>query len=460
MRDPAASSLPPPGGNRLVRLRTLTLLRWWAIIGQLSALIIAQHFYGLKLETSLCYMVVGVSTLSNLVAYAIYPETKRLPETETLLFLLFDTLQLGLMLHLTGGLNNPFSILIVGPVTIAASVLSSRATVLLGVMTIAIVSILVKYHLPLETADGILTLPDIFRFGAWSAIVIAVIFLGVFSRLIVTETNTMSEALQATQMALAREQKLTDLSGVVAAAAHEMGTPLATIKLASAELRDELEDRPDLREDAVLINQQADRCRDILREMGRTGKDDQHMHSAPLMPVVEEAAEPHIERGKSVHYITETTDPKLHPEIFRRPEIIHGLRNLIQNAVDFAYANVWIEGSWDDATITIRIMDDGPGFPTNLLRRIGEPYMWRAPLSDKNRPGYEGMGMGLFIAKTLLERTGAEISFANGPGVSLQADDAMKRTGAFVEVSWPRQNIDAESVKNWQPIQENQQFQT
>jgi two-component system sensor histidine kinase RegB len=349
---------------------------------------------------------------------------------------LFDMLQLALLLYLTGGMNNPFSILIVGPVTVSASALSGRATLFLGVTAIIIVTLLMQFYLPLRTDEGfVLMVPDVFRFGNWVAIVIAVVFLGVYSRRVVQEMRAMSDALQATQMALAREQKLTDLGGVVAAAAHELGTPLATIKLTSAELAGELEDRPDLREDALLIRAQADRCRDILRSMGRAGKDDLHLRRAPLTALVEEAAEPHIGRGKTIRFDHGgPADPMTQPTVLRRPEIIHGLRNLVQNAVDFARETVAIETRWTEERITLRIIDDGRGFPPDMIGRIGEPFIRRrATAPDPRRPGYEGMGLGLFIAKTLLERSGADLTFANGASA----------VGALVEVSWPRAVLEA-----------------
>jgi two-component system sensor histidine kinase RegB len=261
-------------------------------------------------------------------------------------------------------------------------------------------------------------------------------------------------------MALAREQKLTDIGGIVAAAAHELGTPLATIKLTSAELIEELDDRPDLQEDARLIRDQADRCRDIMRSMGRAGKDDLHMRQAPLSTVIQEAAEPHMERGKAITLMDfpDGLDPKDQPSILRRPEIIHGLRNLIQNGVDFANANVWIEADWTEETIQVRIMDDGAGYPAHMIGRIGDPFMRRRRTRAERaqRPEYEGMGLGLFIAKTLLERSGAELSFANGsdPGSYVRQDE--QRIGAIVEVAWPRAKIDATMGENRTSFGENQ----
>ncbi|MCR9148344.1 MAG: ActS/PrrB/RegB family redox-sensitive histidine kinase [Rhodobacteraceae bacterium] len=445
-----------------IRLRTLVLLRWWAIAGQLTALVVAQKVLNLSLETGLCYLTVGASVITNVIATFIFPENKRLSERETLLIVLFDMLQLGLLLYLTGGLNNPFSILIVGPVTVSAAALSARSSIFLGLTAILITSILTRFHIPLHTESGeILRVPDIFLFGNWGAIVIAVAFLGVYSRRLVSEVHAMSEALQATQMALAREQKLTDLGGVVAAAAHELGTPLATIKLTSSELAEELSDNEELRDDALLIRAQADRCRDILRSMGRAGKDDLHLRRAPLVAVVEEAADPHRDRGKEIIFDTGTqaTGVGGQPTILRRPEVIHGLRNLIQNAVDFARHKVWIDCTWTETDITIRIMDDGRGYPAHVLGRIGEPFMrHRMYRQHSKRPEYEGMGLGLFIAKTLLERSGADLSFANGPESFAGQENFSERTGAFVEVSWPRERIEELGGGDRQILGDNRQI--
>ncbi|MGR3712850.1 MAG: sensor histidine kinase RegB [Shimia sp.] len=422
-----------------IRLRTIILVRWIAIAGQAAALLFAQFGFGLELEYGLCYLVVGVSIIGNLIAVFVFPENKLLSETENMLMILFDILQLGFLLFLTGGLNNPFSFLVVGPVTISALVLSVRSSLLVATLAIAMVSMLLQFHMPLRTQQFfILRIPDVFLFGNWGAIVIAILFSSLYSRRVVSEMSSMAEALAATQMALAREQKLTDLGGVVAAAAHELGTPLATIKLTSAELMEELHDKPELREDAALIREQADRCRDILRSMGRAGKDDLHLRRAPLSTVVEEAAEPHMDRGKAVYF--EHLNLVEGPEVLRRPEMVHGLRNLIQNAVDFARSTVWVETDWDDDNIFVRIMDDGEGFPPHLIGRIGDPFIRRrrAEKDRAKRPGYEGMGLGLFIAKTLLERSGAELSFANGSSDDGGQDDDL---GAIVEVIWPRDKL-------------------
>mgnify|MGYP001813322701 FL=1 len=439
----------------------MILLRWFAIAGQLAAITVAQQFYGLRLELGLCYLAIGASAIANLVAIFVFPENKRLTETQNMLMVLFDLLQLSFLLFLTGGLHNPFALLMLGPVTISAAALTLRSTVVLGGCAILLVSFLAQFHFPLRTEQGfILAIPDVFIFGNWIALIIAIVFISAYSIRITSEVNSMSDALSATQMALSREQKLTDLGGVVAAAAHELGTPLATIKLASGELFEELGDRPELQEDAALIREQADRCRDILRDMGRAGKDDLHLRQAPLRAVLEEAAEPHMDRGKEIEF--EMMGPEMaQPSILRKPEIIHGVRNLVQNAVDFAHQQIWVEASWTDDAIALRIMDDGHGFPPQLIGRIGDPFMKRRKSSsDKSRrPGYEGMGLGLFIAKTLLERSGAELSFANGREDGARGPVGNDRgIGAVVEVKWQRQDIDAVLGNVPVPVGKNQRI--
>ena len=416
-----------------VRLRTLVILRWIAILGQIIALVVSVRILGLDLEVGLAAMAIGASIIANLFSTFLYPETKRLSELEAMLMLLFDLLQLCLLLYLTGGLNNPFALLVLAPVTIAATFLRLRDTAILGIITILILTALAAWHIPLRSMAGdVLQMPDLFRFGFWVALVIGVVFLGAYARLITSEIHEMSDALLATQMALAREQKLTDLGGVVAAAAHELGTPLATIKLVSGELLDELGDDPDLADDVRLIGEQANRCTAILRSMGRAGKDDLHMRRVPLEGLLREAAEPHLMRGKRLVFVIsdETEMPARQPIIERRPEIVHGLRNLVQNAVDFSSDKVLIESTWTDKSVSVRISDDGPGYPSAILARIGDPFMRRR--EDTSRPGYEGMGLGLFIAKTLLERSGARLDFANGGSLG----------GALVAVAWNRDQID------------------
>ena len=449
MSQPSIGYIDQNARSNWMRLRTLVLVRWFAIAGQVLALVIGQQLYGLKLALGPCAIAIGLSVLTNLLAVVIFPDNRRLSEAETVLTLLFDTLQLSLLLAFTGGLNNPFALLILAPVTIAATVLPSRSTLLLASCAVGMVTIVGLVHIPLRTENNnLLEMPVVFVFGFWVAIVTGIIFISIYTRRVTAEMTSMSEALLATQMALAREQKLTDLGGVVAATAHELGTPLATIKLVSAELMEELQDAKDLHSDAQLIHEQAERCGDILRSMGRAGKDDLHLRITPWSALVREAAEPHLDRGKNVKFVfSQNLEFDMdQPKTLRKPEVIHGLRNLIQNAVDFAQSEVRIDVGWSEAEIFVTISDDGSGFAPQVINHIGDPFMRRKKHDAQSsaRPGYDGMGLGLFIAKTLLERSGSELEFLNA-----STDHSLR--GAVVRGVWPRGKLEAAKL----PIGQN-----
>ena len=459
MAEPTKAIFPNTARSEWVRLRTLINLRWLAIAGQCVAIAVAFYVLDLELQLGLTVAAIGASVIFNLAATFILPENKRLSQRETMLTLLFDLGQLVFLLYLTGGLSNPFALLILAPVTIAATVLRLNATLLIGGVALAAISILPFYNVPLHQNSGeVIALPDLFVAGYWAALLIGILFVGGYARRVTNETFSMSQALSATQMALAREHQLTLLGGVVAAAAHEMGTPLATIKLVASELSDELADNPELREDAELITSQADRLREILRDMGRAGKDDLHLKRAPLTAIVQEAAEPHENRGIEIKFLYNghTDMPRLDiiPLALRNPEFIHGVRNLVQNAVDFASSTVWVQTVWSETSIRVVVGDDGAGYPSDLLGRIGDPFLSKRKASgtkDVSRPEYEGMGLGLFIAKTMLERTGAELTFTNGTpdGYTLNNQTAAMQamagaTGAIVNVRWARSDIEVD----------------
>jgi two-component system sensor histidine kinase RegB len=435
-----------------LRLHTIILLRWLAVFGQSAAVLVAALGLGIDLALDLCFAAIGAAAAFNLVATRLAAGNRRLTEAEATVTLGFDLCQLGTLLCLSGGLANPFALLLLAPVTISASVLSLRATILLGILASAIITGLVLFHVPLRLATGeTLDLPPLLMVGTWASLLTGMVFIAMYARRVTGETFSMSQALAATQLALAREQQITALGGVVAAAAHELGTPLATIKLVATELAEDLADRPDAREDARLIGTQADRCRDILRSMAEEVRADAQVQVAPLSRLVEEAAAPHAERG--IRIITRIEGglveegPPWQPDLLRLPEIVQGLRNLVQNAVDFARTHVWIDLDWSATEIRVAIGDDGPGFPPELIGRIGEPFL-RARPAAKERPGYEGMGLGLFIAKTLLERTGARIAVAQGsvePGEARLAGppEFSRPPGAVIVVTWPRARIEA-----------------
>jgi two-component system sensor histidine kinase RegB len=438
-----------------VRLRTLVTLRWIAIAGQLVAVMAASQGMGFQLPLAYCALLISASVTVNVVSQVIFSTEKRLSERGTLLSLFFDLLQLMMLLMVTGGLNNPFAALILAPVTISATALRLSSTLWLGIAAMAMVTLMSVLYLPLIQSDGtVLEAPELYRSGVAAALAIAVAFLSIYARRVTVEGYAMGQALSAAQVELAREQRLAAIGGIAAATAHELGTPLATIKLVAGELAREVKDSPDLAEDVALIRREADRCGAILADLGKGGRDDNQIRNAPISAIVEEAAEPHRNRGKQVLVrvngaIAEGLRED-QPMVPRSPELIHGLRNVIQNAVDFATSTVWVDIDFDAEELRIAVGDDGPGFSPDILPRLGEPYVSTRHRGELHRLGgtfkseYEGMGLGLFIARTLLERTGAQVSFANGSDArhrrNADQETPMELTlppGAIIEMVWP-----------------------
>ena len=438
----------------LVRSRTLVNLRWLAIFGQFIAICFSMLFLEISLNMPLVFFLIFLSFLVNSVVFFIYPKSKFLTELETLFMLFFDLLQLFVLLYLTGGLTNPFSILIISPVTISASILTLRSTMLVGIFACFFVSFLMFIYIPLKTEDGETLIVDpILLYGMWFSLLTTIIFLAAYARKISIEKNRMSQALSATQMALEREQKLMAIGGVVAATTHELGTPLATIKLASTEILSDKEIKDELRNDINLIISQVDRCRDILRDMGKDGKDDMLLKNVPLLTLIKEAINPHENRGKKVIIRTSDNDGNIKEDIFassqpsvrRQSEIIHGVRNIVENAVDYAISEVLIEVKWNDKEITVKVEDDGPGFPSDLIGRIGEPFVKKKSFNNKNSLNYNGMGLGLFIAKTLLERSGAKLFFSN----------KKNKKGAMIILKWPSSKIVIDEFQMRKALEDN-----
>jgi two-component system sensor histidine kinase RegB len=428
MSDPSEAELTEaisaPRIAEPINLRTLVFLRWIAIAGQCVAVAVVWQM-GIDFAHLPVVILILAAFSMNLWLYLQLPSVASV--RRAVWQLTFDLVQISALLALTGGMSNPFSLLVLAPVTIAATSLNQRETLALAIATVILISLAGLLAVPLTGPDGLpLHLSPVLALGHWVALVIGVGFFALYAHRVTIEFTRKSDALFAAQVALLREQRLQHLGGVVAAAAHEMGTPLATIKLIAAELAEELRDRPDLHADALALRESADRCATIMRNMGRAGKDDLHMHSAPLRAVLEDAAAPHADRGPVVEIRAEG------PDVRRDPAVIHAIRNLVQNAVDFAESKVVIESDVDARHLTITIRDDGPGYPPATLSRIGDPFL-KSRRGGAQRKGYDGMGLGLFIAKTLLERSGATLGFANGG------------PGAIVTVRWPLERISANS---------------
>ncbi|MER8641765.1 ActS/PrrB/RegB family redox-sensitive histidine kinase [Mesorhizobium sp. M1252] len=412
--------------SQRLRLNTLIRLRWLAIVGQsLTVLVVA---YGLKfpLPVSLCFALVACSAWLNLVLTFRYPAAHRLTPFSAFFILTFDSLQLAGLLYLTGGLTNPFSVLMTVPVVISAASLPLRLTAVLGALVMAAATLLVFFHQPLPWYEGApLPMPFIYVAGIWMAVFSSIAFTAIYAFRVAEEARLLANALAATELVLQREQHLSALDGLAAAAAHELGTPLATIALVSKEMEKALGNDLKYGEDVKLLRSQSERCREILKRLtSLSSEGEAHLSRLPLTSLVEEVTAPHRDFGISIKLRPgERVGPE--PVGRRNPGVIYGLGNLVENAVDFARNSVTVRWSWDELDVTFSIIDDGPGFPPEIIDRIGEPYM-------STRQGNEaggGLGLGLFIAKTLLERSGATLDFRNSSGLG---------EGAIVQISWPR----------------------
>ncbi len=417
-----------------INLRTLILIRWVAIAGQASALLIVRYGLGFGLPLVPALAVVASSALLNLILIAHRQWAARLGERDAALYLGFDILQLAALLHLTGGLQNPFAILILAPVTVAATILSRRAVVALSVLAAATISVLALWHQPLPWRANPLVFPPELVLGIWIALVLATLFIGAYTWSIAQGARRLRDAMAATQLALAREQRVSAVGALAAAAAHELGSPLATIAVIAKELARELPEDSPHAEDAALLLSQSERCRKILAELSHHPEEDggSLYTRLSISALVEAAAAPHRDQGVRLILATAGQPAGEEPLVRRSPEIMHGLNNLVQNAVQFAAREVSITTYWDAVTVTVEIDDDGPGFPLHLLGRLGEPYL-------STRTGAANhMGLGIFIAQSLLERSGARLAFDNlGDG------------GAHVAVSWNRANL--ENVERTRP---------
>ncbi|HVA34690.1 MAG TPA: ActS/PrrB/RegB family redox-sensitive histidine kinase [Stellaceae bacterium] len=427
-----APPLPLLRSDVAVSLRMLVLIRWVAVIGQAAALLVVHYALGFALPLSAALGVVAVSALLNVVAWISNRAAARLGNREAAIYLAFDTLQLGVLLFLTGGLQNPFAMLMLAPVTVSATILTRRTVVGLSALTVAAITVLAVAHLPLPARSGAAIEPaPIYVLGMWMALVSSSLFITGYNWFVAEEARRMRDAYAATQLALAREQRVAAVGALAAAAAHQLGSPLATIAVVAKELVHDLAKDSPFAEDAQLLLSQSERCRMILAELGRAREGEaMPFNRVPFSAIVQSAGEPHHRAGvRVVHDTGASRDPAggalAEPLVPRSPEVLHGLGNLIGNAIEFARSEVTVTTSWSEDTVAVDIVDDGPGFPPPMLSRVGEPY-----ISARADDGAH-MGLGIFIAQSLLERTGARLSFAN------VADG-----GAHVVVEWRRAQLE------------------
>jgi two-component system sensor histidine kinase RegB len=416
---------------RQLRLDTLVRLRWLAISGQAAAVSIVHFGLGFPLPFGLCFLLIAASAWVNLALRIQFPASHRLSDNAATALLAFDILQLAGLLYLTGGLQNPFAMLFLAPVLISAAALPPERTLGLGLLAVGCATLLVLTHQPLPAQPGApLELPFLYVSGVWTAILLGTAFTGVYAWRVAEEARQLAQALAATELVLAREQHLSQLDGLAAAAAHELGTPLATIALVAKELNHQLPQEGPVAEDLKLLREQVERCRTILTKLTSLGQDGSaFLETISLSHLVEELVAPHRSLGVEIEVITQGEGPE--PTGRRSPGVVYGLGNIIDNAVDFAESLVTVEARWTREDVLLVIRDDGPGYAADVLLRLGEPYVTTRSAAERSagEEGGSGLGLGLFIAKTLIERSGAHLLFTNA---------APPGTGAVARILWPR----------------------
>jgi two-component system, sensor histidine kinase RegB len=419
-----------PGSWRPLRLGTLVGLRWLAVAGQATGVLFVAFGLSFPLPLMECIGLIALSVLLNLWLIFRFGAGYRPSAAVATTQLGYDVMQLGGLLSLTGGLHNPFSLLLLAPVAVSATTLPQRSTFILAGLAIVIASVLGVWHLPLPwNPNARIVFDRVYVIGIWVSLVCGVVFISAYTNRVAHEARQLADALAATELALSRREQLSALDGLAAAAAHELGTPLSTIALAAKEMLAEIPAGP-LRDDVELIISQSARCRAILaklRNLGQEGGDP--FATVPIGELLAEVARAHQGPDKAI--LIDSHGAAGAEPVFRRSVgLLYGLGNLIENAVHFANEAVRVTAVWDKATITVTIADDGPGFPPELLTRLGEPY-----LTTRGRGAEEGgggLGLGIFIAKTLLERTGARLRFENET-----------ETGhARVRIIWPRKAVE------------------
>lgn len=420
--------------RRNVRLDTLVRLRWLAIIGQTTAVLVV--YYGLEFELPIyaCLAAIVLAAWLNVALRLRFHMTQRLEPDRAAWLLAFDIAELAVLLFLTGGLQNPFAFMFLGPVLLSATALPPRFTLLLGGFAVACATILVFVHYPLPwDSDDPLQLPPIYMIGVWLCILLAIGFIGVYAWQITEESRQLSDALAATELVLTREQHLSQLDGLAAAAAHELGTPLSTISVIAKELERAIAPNAPHGDDVRLLREQATRCRDILAKLTELSAGGEPFDRMPLTALIEEVVAPHRNFGVTID-VTAPSDRSGEPVGARNPAILYGLGNLLENAVDFASERVTVDAQWSEDSVAVTISDDGPGFAPEIVSRIGEPYV-TSRRHHQNDAGEEpaGLGLGFFIAKTLLERSGATLSFENRP---------QPQRGAIVRLDWSRSDFE------------------
>ncbi len=411
------------GENLNLDRKTLINLRWIAILGQFSAIILVYFYLNLKFPIIFAFLIICLGFLTNLyLQFRI--KARELKDFYAATFLTYDLVQLSILLYLTGGISNPFSILLIIPTIVSSTFLSAGTTIILGFITLFFLFMLTIFHFPLPGIhESALTFPKLYLTGYFVAIIIGLVFLSYFGIKFAGENKRRSDAIRKLQQVIAKEYELESLGGQAAAAAHSLGTPLATISVAASELKKEIGNNKEISKDIDLIVSQTKRCGEILKQISKKQIiEDSFFKKTTLENLLDEIIDNFRETSaKKISLVTKKDRNKV--EFKRTPELVYGLRNFIGNAVKFSRSNVEIMINSNEEYIEVSINDDGPGFPDDVVEKLGEPYIKSKSILVKSN---SGTGLGTFLGKTLLERQMANLSFSNKSTLG----------GASVNINW------------------------
>jgi len=419
--------------RRNIRLDTILRLRWLAALGQLAAIFFVVQSLDFDVPVIPCIAIIAASAMVTLALQIVANPMERLAPRFAAALLALNITELAGLLYLTGGLENPFSFLFLGPVLISATALPTRITIALGVFAAVCATALGFFHLPLPwNSDEPLVLPPVYMAGIWLSILLAIGVTSLYTFQVTEEARKLADALAATELVLTREQHLTQLDGLAAAAAHEPRHPAFHDLPDLARTRTGNPPDSPLAGDLKTLREQAQRCRDILAKIAQLSSSGAPFDRMPLSTLIEETVAPHRDFGISITIrIAAAESPE--PTSMRNPAILYGVGNILENAVDFARSTVEVDARWTDDIVEIVISDDGPGIAPDLLKRIGEPYLSRRRGADQTHRERRGLGLGIFIARTFLERSDAEVAFSNR---------IFPDHGAIVRITWPRASFE------------------
>jgi len=414
--------------NKHLDRKALVNLRWVAIIGQLITINLVHHYLKLNLPIIETHIVILIGLITNIILQ-FKIKANQLKDLYSALFLTYDLLQLSILLYFTGGITNPFSLFLIFPSIFSSTFLSMGITIILGTFTITLLFFLTKFYKILPGLDAYnFIFPEYYLVGMLFSIIIGLIFLSYYGIRFSEETKKRSEALDKLQQVIAKEYELDSLGGLAASAAHSLGTPLATISVVTKELKKEIGDKSKHSKDLDLLLSQTRRCSDILKQISKKEiSDDQFINLVKAEDLLDEITRSFkLTTDKMINLITEEDKNKIN--IKRSPEIVYGIRNFIDNAIKFADKKINISLESNNKILSISINDDGPGFAEDIIEIIGEPYLRS---KSKEISSNAGLGLGIFLGKTLLERKKARLSFINNEDLK----------GAIVKISWNIKDI-------------------